>query len=161
MYRCRQSVLVSATLHSKLGAVAEELLSDPVAVGLEIQRDAAGNVALLDTGPPVDSFQLPKNLQQLYMDVPVKMRMPVLLGAIYGCLITSSKASGGAIMIPSVAGCVAVLDWWPCVECCKAARWMGMSRVAHLVSIGVLDASGRKSCTGYSGDANVLHRHKR
>lgn len=77
---CRQSVLVSATLHSKLGAVAEELLSDPVAVGLELQRDASGNMALLDTGPAVDAFQLPKSLQQLYMDVPVKLRLPVLLG---------------------------------------------------------------------------------
>eukprot|EP00892_Ulva_mutabilis_P010766 jgi/Ulvmu1/8061/UM004_0298.1 len=87
----RQSVLVSATLHSKLGAVAEELLSDPVAVGLEMQRDAAGNVALLDTGPPVDAFQLPKNLQQLYMDVPVKMRLPVLLGTLRLCCSRTPK----------------------------------------------------------------------
>lgn len=73
-------MLVSATLHSKLGTVAEELLSDPVAVGLQLQRDASGNMALLDTRPQVDAFQLPKSLQQLYMDVPVKLRLPVLLG---------------------------------------------------------------------------------
>lgn len=80
---CRQSVLVSATLHSKLGTVAEELLSDPVAVGLQLQRDASGNMALLDTGPAVDAFQLPKSLQQLYMDVPVKLRLPVLFGVFH------------------------------------------------------------------------------
>lgn len=76
-------MLVSATLHSNLGTVAAELLNDPVAVGLQLQRDEEGAVVLAEDGPAEGSFQLPKSLQQLYMEVPVKMRLPSLLGA-YG-----------------------------------------------------------------------------
>jgi superfamily II DNA/RNA helicase len=78
---CRQNVLVSATLHSKLGNVAAELLNDPVAVGLQLQRDDDGNVMLAEDGPAEGAFQLPQSLQQLYMEVPVKLRLPALLGA--------------------------------------------------------------------------------
>lgn len=73
-------MLVSATLHSKLGAVAEELLDNPMAVGLELQHDASGKVVLSEGGRPEGTYQLPKSLQQLYMEVPVKMRLPALLG---------------------------------------------------------------------------------
>ena len=79
-HTCRQSVLVSATLHSKLGSVAAELLNDPVAVGLQLQRDEGGAVMLAEDGPVDGAFLLPKSLQQLYMEVPVKMRLPSLLG---------------------------------------------------------------------------------
>jgi hypothetical protein len=73
-------VLVSATLHSQLGSVAQELLDAPVAVGLDLANDAEGKVMLTEAAGAASTFQLPQSLQQLYMEVPVKMRLPALLG---------------------------------------------------------------------------------
>ena len=78
---CRQSVLVSATLNGKLGVLASRILTDPVHVGFTAKVGADGRLdlegAVIDEG---EAFELPKGLQQLYMDVPVKLRLPTLLG---------------------------------------------------------------------------------
>jgi hypothetical protein len=76
-------VLVSATLQEKLATLVDTLLTNPVPVGLQLQRDqAAGSLKLQEVGDSLsERYQLPPGLQQLYMDVPVKLRLPALLGA--------------------------------------------------------------------------------
>lgn len=44
---------------------------------------------LAEDGPAEGAFQLPKSLQQLYMEVPVKMRLPALLGKLSPCMLVA------------------------------------------------------------------------
>ena len=80
--KCRQTVLVSATLRDKLAKLATQLLRDPVAVGLQLRVAADATLQLQELqGAKEESFELPPGLQQLYMDVPTKLRLPTLIGA--------------------------------------------------------------------------------
>lgn len=87
-------MLVSATLHAKLGALASRILRDPVQVGLTAPVAPDGTLALEQAvlAGEEASYELPKGLQQLYMDVPLKLRLPTLLGAPLPCRRTDSAA---------------------------------------------------------------------
>ena len=75
-------MLVSATLRDKLAKLATQLLRDPVAVGLQLRVAADATLQLQELqGAKEESFELPPGLQQLYMDVPTKLRLPTLIGA--------------------------------------------------------------------------------
>lgn len=79
----RQTVLVSATLQDKLATFASQLLRDPLAVGLQLRYDASKNLRMREVKDAAEeSFQMPAGLQQLFMDVPPKLRLPALLGAV-------------------------------------------------------------------------------
>lgn len=79
---CRQSVLVSATLHQKLGHLADKLLKNPVPVGVAASHSKDGVLVLAEPEDKdvMPAYELPKGLHQLYMDVPVKLRLATLLG---------------------------------------------------------------------------------
>lgn len=78
-------MLASATLQGKLETFAQELLHEPAAVGLQVPHPdgthAADYAEVVNAVVPAPQFELPAGLQQLYMDVPTKLRLPTLLGA--------------------------------------------------------------------------------
>lgn len=75
-------MLVSATLSDRLAQLAQRLLRDPVAIGLHVQYDAQRGLLLREKADArAEAFEMPAGLQQLFMDVPTKLRLPTLLGA--------------------------------------------------------------------------------
>ena len=75
-------MLVSATLSDRLAQLAQRLLRDPVPIGLQIQYDAQSGLQLREAAAAhAEAFEMPAGLQQLFMDVPTKLRLPTLLGA--------------------------------------------------------------------------------
>lgn len=83
----RQTVLTSATLHPGLAALAGLSMKDPVAVGfspaaLEQAADGGGSSQLHDRGGPATAFELPKQLQQRWLEVHARMRLVALIGAV-------------------------------------------------------------------------------
>lgn len=99
--RCRQTVLVSATLREQLATLAGRLLKDPIAVGLHLQYHESKGLLLLEEAGHSETFQMPAGLQQLFVDVPTKLRLPTLLGA-PGC--PRVHASGSSCVTPCHAG---------------------------------------------------------
>jgi hypothetical protein len=111
-------VLVSATLRGKLASLVDTLLTDPAVVGLQLRRGGADEALLLEEavgaggehrgsagdGGGQDRFQLPPGLQQLYVDVPTKLRLPALLGA-HCCVLRAAQSA--------VATLSEVIYWHP------------------------------------------------
>lgn len=75
----RQTVLTSATLHQQLSALATKSLHKPVSVGFDMEVGEDG-VAISDPGGKGgdESFTIPAQLRQSYMDVACKQRLMTL-----------------------------------------------------------------------------------
>lgn len=69
---------MSATLQDKLAKLAQRILKSPAAVGLTLPSTGDQIVHLQEAA--FDSFEMPVGLQQLFMDVPWKLRLPALIG---------------------------------------------------------------------------------
>lgn len=117
----RRSVLLSATLHRELGALAGLSLEDPAVVGWEVGRDAGGKITLAEAdpdgdhtpaangpNPPAnasDSFDIPKQLRQSFMTVPCKLRLVALAAALR---LKVSAAPGRAKVVVFFSNCDSV-----------------------------------------------------
>lgn len=91
----RQTVLLSATMHQKLGTLAQLSLHNPMSIGFKCElvggklevtdsgagRGAAGSKAA-DPQEGGDKYEMPKQLRQLYVTTPCKMRLMTLLALI-------------------------------------------------------------------------------
>jgi superfamily II DNA/RNA helicase len=84
--RCRQTVLVSATLQDRLATLAGRLLKDPVAVGLHLRHHESKGLVIQEEAGHSEAFKMPAGLQQLFVDVPSKLRLPTLLGVPFSLL---------------------------------------------------------------------------
>jgi hypothetical protein len=72
---------VSATLQEKLATLAQHILKTPAAVGLQLQYTEDKTLRLSEAADSnLGSFEMPLGLQQLFMDVPWKLRLPALIG---------------------------------------------------------------------------------
>ncbi|GFR40715.1 hypothetical protein Agub_g1322 [Astrephomene gubernaculifera] len=117
----RRTVLVSATLHRQLGALAELALRDPAVVGFE--RQGGGGELLPSTttlaaatanaaaagGPaedPLSSFSLPASLRQTWLEVPAKERLVALAALLRNR--TARRRVGGTKVVVFLSSCVGV-----------------------------------------------------
>lgn len=91
----RQTVLLSATLHSKLGALAQLSLRNPVSVGFKCElvdgrlqvadagsKGAAAGAASGDAAGGGETYDMPKQLRQLFITAPAKLRLMALVALI-------------------------------------------------------------------------------
>ena len=89
----RRTVLVSATLHKQLGALAELALRDPAVVGFDVKQTKSGPQLIggadVGSGPGGSgataggegegvSYSLPASLRQTWLEVPAKERLSAL-----------------------------------------------------------------------------------
>lgn len=107
--QARQTVMISATLHPGLQALANISMTNPVAVGFSAQQLAAAGAAAAATAaaaagdgeadgstdrPPAapgaaaggqDEFSIPAQLLQQYVEVPARLRLVALIGEAQAC----------------------------------------------------------------------------
>ncbi|GIL86758.1 hypothetical protein Vretifemale_14995, partial [Volvox reticuliferus] len=110
----RQTVLLSATLHKQLGALAELSLKEPAVIGFEMRKTGEG-LKLLTAGAAggggggegdddlLSRYSLPASLRQTWMEVPAKERL-VALTAILRSRVARRRV-GGSKAVVFVASC--------------------------------------------------------
>ncbi|KAG2442452.1 hypothetical protein HXX76_002538 [Chlamydomonas incerta] len=110
----RRTVLVSATLHKQLGALAELALQDPAVVGFDVQQTTSGPKLLggADVGSGAGdatadgdgvSYSLPASLRQTWLEVPAKERLSALAALLKSR--TARRRPGGTKIVVFVSSC--------------------------------------------------------
>ncbi|BDA42696.1 DEAD-box ATP-dependent RNA helicase 17 [Coccomyxa sp. Obi] len=112
--RRRQTVLLSATLHSKLDSLASLSLQNPAAIGFQVQA-AEGHLHITAAEGPSnggnaheadahstdqEQFHIPKLLKQQVVEVPSKMRL-VVLAALLRQICAAQRAAKVVLFMSS------------------------------------------------------------
>ncbi|EIE24630.1 DEAD-domain-containing protein [Coccomyxa subellipsoidea C-169] len=112
--RRRQTVLLSATLHSKLDSLASLSLQNPAAIGFQVQaveghlhitsaegQDDGGNAAASSAHTADrEQFHIPTLLKQRVVEVPSKMRL-VVLAALLRQICAAQRAAKVVLFMSS------------------------------------------------------------
>lgn len=143
----RQTVMISATLHPGLQALANISMTNPVAVGFSAQQLAAAGAAATAAAagdgeadgsadkPPAaaapggqDEFSIPAQLLQQYVEVPARLRLVALIGELQAfCCCVWAPCEFGMLCHPWIA-CLLGMLWFtePPPGCiCHAHAWCG------------------------------------
>ena len=125
----RQTIMLSATMHSGVSKLVKFSLHQPVSIGFDIGEN----------GGPADAngtaFQMPKQLKQYYMLVPTKMR-PIILYKLVAKSFRSSEYGKSKIVV--------------FVSCCDSVEF-------HYEILNELSASDEQGAAFHPKDAFKLH----